>query len=68
MVSQELLRFMSDIVMGLEYLHLKQIIHRDLKPENILMCEDKRLKIADFGVAGLGYRYALYCTHLKKIF
>lgn len=40
-----------DIVQGLEFLHMKQVVHKDIKPDNILMCNDHRLKIADFGIS-----------------
>lgn len=44
--------FFRDIVSGLEYLHKQKIVHRDLKPENLLMCNNGRIKIADFGLSG----------------
>lgn len=44
--------FFRDIVSGLEYLHKQKIIHRDLKPENMLVCNNGRIKIADFGLSG----------------
>lgn len=37
------------ILQGVRYLHSLGITHRDLKPENILL-DDKRIKIADFGL------------------
>ncbi|XP_055324406.1 uncharacterized protein LOC129578992 [Sitodiplosis mosellana] len=40
-----------DIVLGVEYLHMKNVVHKDLKPCNILLCNNGRLKIADFGVS-----------------
>jgi serine/threonine protein kinase len=46
------LPYFTQILNGVEALHLKNGWHRDLKPENILYAkEDDRLVIADFGVA-----------------
>lgn len=36
---------------SLSYLHSKKIVHRDVKTENMLLDSQRRLKIADFGVA-----------------
>lgn len=40
-----------DLSRGLSYLHSKKIVHRDVKAENMLLDSQRRLKIADFGVA-----------------
>jgi serine/threonine protein kinase len=47
-------RYLRDVIMGLEYLHLNRIVHRDLKPENLLRClhvssGEETIKIGDFG-------------------
>ncbi|KAL5279019.1 hypothetical protein ACFFRR_003563 [Megaselia abdita] len=42
-----------DLIMGLEYLHIRHVVHRDLKPENILIDSKGRLKIADFGISAI---------------
>ena len=43
--------FISNIILGLEYIHSKNIIHRDIKPEN-LVCDSKGyIRITDFGIA-----------------
>lgn len=47
----EILRFFCDLLMGVNYLHIRNIIHRDLKPENVLLDWSYRVKIADFGVS-----------------
>ena len=36
---------------GLEYAHRRGLVHRDIKPANLLFDEDRRLRIADFGLA-----------------
>jgi serine/threonine-protein kinase len=36
---------------GLDYAHRRRIVHRDIKPANLLFGEDRRLRIADFGLA-----------------
>ena len=41
------------IVQGIAVAHEKGIAHRDLKPENIFLTTDGRIKILDFGLAGL---------------
>ncbi len=43
--------FLSEILLGLEYLHSRNIIHRDLKVENILLDADGHVRLTDFGVA-----------------
>ncbi|XP_011198725.2 serine/threonine-protein kinase nekl-2 [Bactrocera dorsalis] len=43
--------FIYEILLGLEYLHIRHIIHKDLKPENILVDNGNNFKIADFGIS-----------------
>ncbi|KAJ7183620.1 kinase-like domain-containing protein [Mycena filopes] len=43
--------FTSQILAGLEYIHLKGIMHRDLTSDNILVETTGVCKIADFGVS-----------------
>jgi serine/threonine protein kinase len=45
----------QQVMLGLNYLHLKSITHRDMKPENILLVSDAvdnfDIKISDMGFA-----------------
>ena len=46
--------FMTQMALGVNYLHNQNIIHRDLKPENVLITNKSRenvCKITDFGVS-----------------
>jgi serine/threonine-protein kinase len=41
----------AEVADALEYSHQAGIVHRDVKPANILLCDDGRVKVADFGIA-----------------
>ncbi|XP_076045865.1 serine/threonine-protein kinase Chk1-like [Oratosquilla oratoria] len=43
--------YFSQLMDGVEHLHLRGVVHRDIKPQNLLLTGDKTLKIADFGCA-----------------
>ena len=42
---------LSNIILGLEYIHKKGIVHRDLKPENVILNTQGYVKITDFGIS-----------------
>jgi len=43
--------YMSNVILGFEYLQECNIVYRDLKPENVLLAGDGYAKIADFGLS-----------------
>ena len=45
-------KYFTDIIVGMQHLHLNNMCHRDLKPENLLNNESRTIcKIADLGEA-----------------
>ena len=49
--ENEIKFFISNIIIGLKYLHQNNILHRDLKPENLIFDEKGYLNLADFGIS-----------------
>ncbi|KAJ3348687.1 hypothetical protein HDU83_001090 [Entophlyctis luteolus] len=48
-------QYISEVVLGLEFLHSKGIIHRDLKPDNMLVDQHGHIKLTDFGLSRVGF-------------
>ncbi|XP_026081794.1 tyrosine-protein kinase receptor UFO-like isoform X1 [Carassius auratus] len=49
--SQMLVKFMTDISRGMEYLSRKNFIHRDLAARNCMLNENMNVCVADFGLS-----------------
>merc|ERR1719433_808581 len=43
--------YISEILLGLEYLHSQGILYRDLKPENCLLDAEGHVRLTDFGLS-----------------
>lgn len=47
----QILRWFTQIALGLKYLHNRHILHRDLKPQNIFLTKQDDLRLGDFGIS-----------------
>jgi serine/threonine-protein kinase len=48
---EESVRIMDELLSALDFAHEAGVIHRDVKPANVILDSQRRLKLADFGVA-----------------
>lgn len=51
LLLNEKLELFQQVCAAVSYAHQNLIVHRDLKPNNILVCDDKTVKLLDFGIA-----------------
>lgn len=49
--EKDALGIASLVCLALRHMHQRGVIHRDLKPGNIMVCQDRSIRIMDFGIA-----------------
>ncbi len=52
--ARDVIELASQISQALAVAHAAGVIHRDIKPSNIMLCEDRRIRVTDFGIAKAG--------------
>ena len=50
---ERLVRIVIRVCEALDHIHSHGVVHRDLKPENIMVGSEDRVKLIDFGIAGM---------------
>ena len=51
--TRQLIAITKQVCSALAYAHRRGLVHRDIKPGNIIVSDEGKVKIADFGLAGL---------------
>ena len=51
--QDQILRLFVELCEAVSFAHGRLILHRDIKPSNILVTAESRVKLVDFGIAGL---------------
>jgi eukaryotic-like serine/threonine-protein kinase len=65
--QERAIRIAISICDVLDYIHRNGVVHRDLKPENIMIDSEDRVKLIDFGIAGLAGARRLTFGKLSQV-
>jgi serine/threonine protein kinase len=49
--EKDILNWLFQVCLALQYLHENSIVHRDIKPSNIFLMENNIIKLGDFGLS-----------------
>jgi len=51
LAEEQVLKWFTQAVLALKYIHDRHILHRDLKPSNFFLSKSGNMKMGDFGIA-----------------